>query len=87
MKSGFWFFVFLLLVSALIGSAVGEIISVLVGQQSAFYQFFSTAAAPSFGPAEFDLILTRITFGIKINLNLMALVGMIVATICYLRAS
>ena len=87
MKNGFWFLLLLLLVSALIGSAVGEIISVLLGPQSSFYPFFSAAAAPSFGPAEFDLILIGITFGIRINLNLMALVGMIVATIGYLRSS
>ena len=85
MKRGFWFFLGLLLVSAIIGSAIGEIIGLLVPPGSFACHFFTANTAPSFGPAEFDLILAKITFGVALHLNLMALLGMIVATIYYLR--
>ncbi|MFH0796737.1 MAG: DUF4321 domain-containing protein [Candidatus Omnitrophota bacterium] len=85
MKKGVGSFLLLLLVSALIGSAVGEIIGVLVGSQSAVYQFFTATAIPSFGPGEINLIFLKLTFGIQFRLNLMALLGMIGATIYYLK--
>lgn len=85
MKRGFWFFLLLLLVSAVIGSAVGEIIGLLVPADSVARHFFTVTATPFFGPAEFDLILAKITFGAALNLNLTALLGMIIATIYYLR--
>ena len=85
MKRGFWFFLGLLLVSAIIGSAIGEIIGLLIPVDSFAHQFFTVTAAPFFGPAEFDFILAKITFGVALHLNLMALFAMIIATIYYLR--
>ena len=75
----------LLLVSAVIGSALGEIIGLLLPVDSFARQFFTVMTTPSFGPAEFNLILVKITFGVALHLNLMALLGMIMATIYYLR--
>ena len=75
----------LLLVSAVIGSAIGEIIGLLLPVDSFARQFFTVTAAPFFGPAEFDLILAKITFGVALHLNLTALFAMIIATIYYLR--
>ena len=86
MKRGFWFLLGLLLVSAIIGSASGEIIGLLLPVDSFARQFFTVNAAPFFGPAEFDLILAKITFGVALRLNLTALLGMIIATIYYLRS-
>ena len=85
MKRGFWFFLGLLLISAVIGSAIGEIIGLLLPVDSFARQFFTVMTTPSYGPAEFDLILAKITFGVALHLNLTALMGMIVATIYYLR--
>lgn len=87
MKKGFWFFLWLLLVSAVIGSAFGEIIGLLLPADSFASQFFTVNSAPFFGPAEFDLILAKITFGVALHLNLMALFAMIIATVYYLRNS
>jgi len=87
MKRGFWFFLWLLLVSAVIGSAIGEIIGLLVPPGSFAGHFFTANTAPSFGPAEFDLILAKITFGAVLHLNLTALLAMIIATIYYLRSA
>ncbi|MFH2068954.1 MAG: DUF4321 domain-containing protein [Candidatus Omnitrophota bacterium] len=86
MKRGFWFFLGLLLISAVIGSAIGEIIGLLLPVDSFARQFFTVTASPFFGPAEFDLILSKITFGVTLRLNLMALLGMIVATVYYLHS-
>ena len=85
MKKGFWFFLGLLLISAVIGSAIGEIVGLLLPVDSFARQFFTVMTTPSYGPAEFDLILAKITFGVALHLNLTALMGMIVATIYYLR--
>ena len=85
MKRGFWFFLGLLLVSAIIGSAVGEIIGLLLPVDSFARQFFTVGTAPFYGPAEFDLILAKITFGAALNFNLTALFAMIIAVIYYLR--
>ena len=85
MKRGFWFFLGLLLVSAVIGSAIGEIVGLLLPPGSFACHFFTVMTTPSFGPAEFNLILAKITFGVALHLNLMALLAMIIVTIYYLR--
>ncbi|HNQ35007.1 MAG TPA: DUF4321 domain-containing protein [bacterium] len=85
MKHGLGFFLLLLLISALIGSAVGEIAGFLLGPESPAYQFFTSAATPALNPSELDLILVKLTFGAALHLNLTALLGMIIATIAYLR--
>ena len=69
----------------MIGSAIGEIVGLLLPVDSFARQFFTVMTTPSYGPAEFDLILAKITFGVALHLNLTALLGMIVATIYYLR--
>ena len=85
MKRGFWFFLGILLVSAIIGSAIGDIVGLLLPPGSFAGHFFTSMTTPSFGPAEFNLILAKITFGVALHLNLMALLAMIIATIYYLR--
>jgi len=85
MKKNIWFFLLLLLLSAIIGSAIGEIVGLFLPPGSFAFQFFTTAAAPSFGPAEFDLLLVKLHLGIAFHLNLTALLAMILATIYYLK--
>jgi len=77
----------LLLVSAIIGSALGELIGMLIPPDSFLYHFFTVTTTPAFGPAQFDLILAKVTLGVALHLNLLALFAMIIATIYYLRSS
>jgi hypothetical protein len=85
MKKGFWFFLFLLILCAFIGTALGEIIALLLPSTSSVYLFFTAGTYTSAGPVEIDLILVKLNLGIALQLNLMGILGMIAATIYYLR--
>lgn len=85
MRKSFCFFAALLLVSAFIGSATGKIVAALLPPDTRGHDFFSAALAPSLGPLSADLILFQFSFTLCLHLNLTGLLGMIIATIYFIR--
>lgn len=79
MKKKSWFFILLvLIVGALIGSALGEILA-FVFPAGVVKQFFLKAFSPSFGPADLDIGILTLTFGIRLKINFISIFGIFIA--------
>lgn len=75
----------IIFLSALIGTALGELISMLVPQSSFTSTFFSTFIAPSWQVKKLDLIVFAVNFGIQLKINVLSLMGMIIGAVCSLK--
>ncbi len=72
------FIIFIIIVGALIGTAIGEVIGILV-PQGVLQDFFLKSASASFGPGTLDIILLTITLGFSFKLNVMGVIGILIA--------
>jgi hypothetical protein len=72
------FIIFIIIVGALIGTAIGEVIGILV-PQGVVQDFFLKSASASFGPGTLDIILLTITLGFSFKLNVMGVIGILIA--------
>jgi len=67
-----------IIVGALIGSAIGEVIGILV-PEGVVRDFFLKSASASLGPGTLDIILLTITLGFSFKLNVMGVIGILIA--------
>ncbi len=72
------FIVFIIILGALIGTALGEVIGILV-PGGVVQDFFLKSASASFGPATLDIILFTITMGFSFKLNITGVIGILIA--------
>ncbi len=72
------FIIFIVIVGALIGTAIGEVIGILV-PQGVVQDFFLKSASASIGPGTLDIILLTITLGFSFKLNVMGVIGILIA--------
>jgi len=72
------FVVFIIIIGALIGTAIGEVIGILV-PQGVVQDFFLKSASASLGPGTLDIILFTITLGFSFKLNIMGVIGILIA--------
>lgn len=70
--------IFIIIVGALIGTAIGEVIGILV-PQGVVQDFFLKSASASIGPGTLDIILLTITLGFSFKLNVMGVIGILIA--------
>lgn len=68
-----WIFVIVVL-GALVGSALGEVLAYVL-PQGVVKDFFLRAATVSFGPATLNLIVFTFTFGISLKINVIGVIG------------
>lgn len=72
-------FVFLVIfIGALIGTAIGEVLGVLL-PQGVVREFFLRSATPEFGPATLNLHLFAITLGFSFKFNVIGILGVGIA--------
>ncbi len=72
-------FIFLIIfLGALIGTALGEILGVLL-PEGVVREFFLRSASPEFGPALLNLELITITLGFSFKFNVIGIIGVIIA--------
>ncbi|MFZ0392081.1 MAG: DUF4321 domain-containing protein [Calditrichia bacterium] len=76
-KSIGWILVIILL-GALIGSALGEVLA-LVLPAGVVKEFFLRAAVLGVGPATLNLIIFTLTLGFHIKINVIGVIGIILA--------
>jgi hypothetical protein len=69
----------LLILGMIVGSAVGEAIG-LVLPDGVVKEFFLRSVSASVGPATVDLVAFSFTLGFSLNVNLMAVLGVVFAT-------
>ena len=72
------FVVFIIIIGALIGTAIGEVIGILV-PQGVVQDFFLKSATASLGPGTLDIILFTITLGFSFKLNVVGVIGILIA--------
>jgi len=75
----------IIFLSALIGTALGELISMLVPESSFTSTFFSTFISPSWQLKKLDLVVFSVNFGIQLKINVLSLLGMIIGAVCSLK--
>ena len=77
-KKSTTFIVFIIIVGAMIGTAIGEVIGILV-PQGVVQDFFLKSASASIGPGTLNIILLTITLGFSFKLNVMGVIGILIA--------
>ena len=79
MKKRSWiFYIVVLFVGALIGSAMGEVVAFLI-PAGVVKQFFLKAATASVGPGTINIIILSLTFGFSVKVNIMGIIGILIA--------
>lgn len=77
-KKSIGFIILIIILGALIGSALGEMIAYLI-PSGVVKQFFLKSIIASFGPSVLNIVIFTITFGLSIKINIMAVIGIIIA--------
>ena len=77
-KKSATFIIFIIIIGALIGTAIGEVIGILL-PQGVVQDFFLKSAKASIGPATLDIILLTITLGFSFKLNVTGVIGVLIA--------
>jgi hypothetical protein len=76
-RRGAGFFMLVLLGGALVGSALGELLGVLL-PTGVVRDFFTRAVMPGLNPpVTVDLLVVSLTFGFTLKLNIIALLGVV----------
>ena len=69
---------------ALIGSVLGEALGSVISHKSLMYRVFVKGIAPGLAPpATLNLYIITLTFGFTININLSAVIGIVVAILLF----
>ncbi len=73
-----WFLAIIIL-GALIGSALGEVLGLIL-PHGVVREFFLRAASFGFGPANINLIIISFTIGLKLKINIIGVLGIALAS-------
>ena len=74
-KSLGWIFLIILL-GALVGSALGEILGIVL-PEGVVKEFFLKSAVFSIGPGTIDIVVLTLTLGFSIKLNIIGVIGIV----------
>ena len=72
------FIIFIIVIGAMIGTALGEVIGILV-PEGVVKDFFLKSASASIGPGTLDIILLTLTLGFSFKINVMGVIGILIA--------
>jgi hypothetical protein len=78
----FGILIVMLVLGLLIGTAVGEAIALIL-PEGVVRDFFLHPVTPSFGPVTVNLVAFTFTIGFSFKVNIMAVLGVILATYLY----
>ncbi len=77
-KKSLGFILIVIVLGALIGSALGEVIALLI-PAGVVHQFFLKSATAALGPTTLDIIIMTFTIGFSIKLNITGVIGIFIA--------
>ena len=77
-KKSVSFVIFIVIIGAMIGTAFGEVIGMIV-PQGVVQDFFLKSVSASIGPGKLDIILFTLTLGFSFNLNITGVIGILIA--------
>lgn len=75
----------MIFISALIGTALGELLLLFIPQQGAIYEILLSSIRPCWNIENLDLVVLSLRCGISFNFNILTLLGIIVGAIFCLR--
>ena len=74
----FGFLLFMIILGMIVGTAIGEAIGLML-PDGVVKSFFLRSVTTSLGPATVDLVAFTFTLGFSLNVNLMAVLGGVLA--------
>jgi hypothetical protein len=77
-KKSLAFILTALILGALIGSALGEVLAYII-PDGVVKQFFLKSATASFEPTTINIIILTITVGFSIKINIIGIIGVLIA--------
>ena len=77
-KKSLGFIIFVVILGALIGSALGEIIGLIL-PAGVVKDFFLKSATASIGPGTINIILMTFTLGFSFTINITGVIGILIA--------
>jgi len=77
-KKSLAFIIFIVVVGALIGTAIGEVLGLIL-PAGVVKEFFLKSASASVGPATLNIILITLTFGFTFKINITGVIGVLIA--------
>ena len=72
------FIIFIIVLGALVGSALGEVLGLIL-PVGVVKDFFLKSATASIGPGTLDIILLTFTIGFSLKLNITGVIGIVIA--------
>lgn len=81
----FLYVIFVIFLSGMIGTCIGEILLFFIPQNNLFYNFLSNVINPVWNINSLDLVIFNLSFSIKFNINSFTLLGFIIGSIFSLR--
>lgn len=72
------FIIFIIVLGALVGSALGEVLGLIL-PTGVVKDFFLKSATASIGPGTLDIILLTFTIGFSLKLNITGVIGIVIA--------
>lgn len=77
-KKSIGWILLIILLGALIGSALGEILAYIL-PQGVVKEFFLRSAVFTLGPATLDIVILTFTLGFSLKINVIGILGIIIA--------
>lgn len=77
-KKSWGLIILVLIIGALIGSALGEVLAYVL-PDGVVKQFFLKSFIPTFGPGTVDIGILKLTFGISLKINFISIIGITIA--------
>lgn len=77
-KKSLAFIIFIVIIGALIGTVLGEVIAYLI-PAGVVEDFFLKSASASFGPTTIDILIMTLTIGFSLKLNITGIIGILIA--------
>jgi len=81
-RKSFGYFLLVIIVGALIGTVLGEIIAFVI-PDGVVKDFFLKSASASLGPGTLNIIVMSFTLGFSIKLNITGVIGILVAAYAF----
>lgn len=77
-KKSLAFIIFIVIIGALIGTVLGEVIAYLI-PAGVVEDFFLKSASASFGPVTINILIMTVTIGFSLKLNITGIIGILIA--------
>jgi hypothetical protein len=77
-KKSVSFVIFIIIIGAMIGTALGEVIGIVI-PKGVVQDFFLKSVSASIGPATLNITLITLTLGFSFKLNITGVIGILIA--------